>query len=345
MLAPLFCICINMNKPIVGLILSLVLTCACSGGDEKQVSQSESGKTISTADSLTQLIEQNPSSREARINRAKYFENVGNKAGAISDRVRALELDSSRSDDFSALGQLEFDGGDFDASRKHFQSALRINPADTTALLGMARIELALGNHEQSLKLLNEALKIDDQLARAYFIKGFLYLDLRDTTLAKSSFSTATEVNPSYYDAFMMLGVIAQRQQSDLAPLYYSSALDIDPQSVEARINRGLYFQDNNNADEALADYQAALAIDSTNAVAAYNTGYVYLVLKEDPEQSIVWFSRAVKFVPGYFEAWYNLGYAYELIGEKQQAAEMYRKSLSYNENYVLAQEGLQRLR
>ena len=113
-----------------------------------------------------------------------------------------------------------------------------------------------------ALKYANEALRKDDRLAKAYFIKGFVYKETKDTANAISSFQTVVELDPDNYDAYILLGNIFSKRGNPIALQYFGDALRIRPSSTEAFYNRGLFLQDAGKLDAAVADYTTLLKLD-----------------------------------------------------------------------------------
>jgi tetratricopeptide (TPR) repeat protein len=83
---------------------------------------------------------------------------------------------------------------------------------------------------------------------------------------------------------------------------------------------------------------------DSTFRNAPYNTGYIYLVYRNDFPKAADYFSKAIEVDPAYFEAWFNRGYANELMGKYDQAVSDYKKALQIQVNYPKAIDGLNRI-
>ena len=79
----------------------------------------------------------------------------------------------------------------------------------------------------------NSALKLKKELeeigAEAYLIKGMIYNLLDNTDLAQSSYQTAIEVNPDYYDAYILLGILHEKLGNNIAINYYNSAAEVNP--------------------------------------------------------------------------------------------------------------------
>jgi len=64
------------------------------------------------------------------------------------------------------------------------------------------------GYMDTCLILVNEALKIDNQLDEAYYLKGLYYFAKGKMEDALDAFDKALEFNPSYYNAYERKGYI-----------------------------------------------------------------------------------------------------------------------------------------
>ena len=89
------------------------------------------------------------------------------------------------------------------------------------------------------MKLVNQVLKIDKRIAEAYLIKGMIYHYLKNTKLASSSYQTAIEVDPNYFDAYIHMGMLSENLDNYNAVNYYNSAIEIEPNNIEGHRNKG----------------------------------------------------------------------------------------------------------
>jgi tetratricopeptide (TPR) repeat protein len=190
---------------------------------------------------------------------------------------------------------------------------------------------------------INKALRIDDQLKKGYFLKGLIYKERGDTTLAISSLQTVIELDPNDKESFLLLGLIHAAQKDPIALDYYNSAIDADPNNVEARYNKGLFYQESGDAESALEQYEEILNIDNNYAVAHYNMGYVYMSLLSETDLAIEQFTLAIEKNPNYYQAYYNRGYCKETAGDYEAAQKDYKNCLNISANHPLAIAGLNR--
>ena len=76
------------------------------------------------------------------------------------------------------------------------------------AHLKLAEMYLYLKRYKDAIVQTNEVLKVDGNNAKAYFIKGYVYADAKDTAKAIVSYETCIEKEPGYYEALFELGKI-----------------------------------------------------------------------------------------------------------------------------------------
>jgi len=190
----------------------------------------------------------------------------------------------------------------------HFEQAIREDSNYARAYVGIAdaNILLALyGNHSKTLakenaqKALEQALKINPNLAAAYATSGLL-LSWKDSEKAEQHFKKAISLNANYAMTFMWYGSLLQERGDDVQALkLFERALELNPKSpvVAYNVASGYYMQGNEKKamelfsqiiandpyypsaynlvgdilsnrgrlDEALNMYQRAVDIDSIN--------------------------------------------------------------------------------
>ena len=86
-----------------------------------------------------------------------------------------------------------------------------------------------------------------------------------------------------------------------------------------------------NYVDEAVIAYQKAIALDTKYEIAFNNLGVVYLDGLGRSEEALAMFSQAIKNNPNYALAYYNKGRAFEVFGNKADAAKFYQLAIDIN--------------
>lgn len=327
------------------LLLSLLLAgCQASHRTGPEGALAQGDPFLVAMDSVNALIVASPNKASLYARRAKLLLGVDSLGPAQLDLERAIRLDSTNVEYRLMLGDLYYRTIQIPRSFAQFKKAAEIDPSNTSAILKQAEIQLVLRNYDRSMTLVNEALRKDQHAAHGYFLKGWIYMETGDTTLALSSFRTAVEQDAEDYQAYILLGKISAAKHDPLAEQYYATAISLRPRSVEAWYNKGMYYQENGHDSLALDCYRHIMEIDPRNALAWYNTGYIHLEHLNDPETAQQDFAEAVRLEPGYANAWYNRGLAFERMDQLDSAATQYLNVLDLDPAHDQAAQGLSRL-
>lgn len=329
-----------------GLLIALA-ACDTSTKQEVPTAQEAASTEVPTSsdarlDSLNDAIVADPSNIDLFIQRAAVKNESGLRNEAFNDLNRALQIDSTVAKVYFNRGNMHFEDQAFDKAIEDYRACVQYDSDNTGCLLKLGQMETYLQNYTKAIKHINDALRNDEQLPMAYYLKGRIYKETGDTVLAASSYQTAIEVDPEFYDAYIEVGLLYASAKSDLALEYYRTATELRPQSVEAWYNMGLYLQQtgtktNARFYEAFDAYDKIIEIDPSNATAPYNKGYIYLEYLQEYDSAATYFTKATELYPGYFQAYYNKGLALESLGKKQEALREYNRALSLQPDYTPA--------
>ena len=323
------------------LLLPILNACTERGQDPDSNTASS---TILTLEQIDQEIIAQPRNAALFAKRARFHEAQDSMAAALKDWQRAVAIDSTQAAWRIGLGDLYFRKVDIQRAEEQFMKAIRFAPDSTEARLKMAEIRLLDKDYPEAMRWANDALRLDKESSRAYFIKGWIHRQAGDTALAISSYHTAVERDPGYYDAYIALGLIHSAKGDPLALEFYNTALELRPKSVEAWYARGMYCQENGLDSMAIASYAKIKEIDPNNATAWYNTGYIMLQHQQRYLDARVEFEKAITLLPNYANAYYNLGLTYEFEDQLNSAKAAYKQALALQPDMDLAAEGLGRL-
>lgn len=199
-------------------------------------------------------------------------------------------------------GAEKYNDNDFEGAYNAFMTALVVSPGDTTALLYG-------GVSAQQAEMMDEALAAFQQLAD----DGNANLDTYKTMIYL--YRTDKE------DMDKVLEVVDQA----LAQFPENNEL------IQEKITSLIIME---RSDEAQSELEAAISNDPTNALYYYFLGYLY-DQKEDSDNSIEQYQKALELDPEYYEANYNLAVVYynkarEIISELNNLSlDEYRKKES----------------
>jgi tetratricopeptide (TPR) repeat protein len=336
-----------MHRTIPYLLPFLLVTIlAACGGKNGSRTGTEAGGTLAQAvHEVDQRIIADPRNAALFAERALLNEQRDSLHLALNDWNRAITLDSANASHHLGLGDLYFRKVRLMDAERHLRRAATLDNNSPDARLKLAELKLLQREHTEAMGWANDALRIDKQHARGYYLKGWIHMEAGDTALAVSSYRTAIEQDPSMVDAFLQLGVLHAEKRDPLAMQYYNSALEIQPANTKALYALGMFAQENGMDSLALKCYARIKEIDPENVLAYYNTGYILLEHLREPEAARTEFSQVIDMAPQFTEAHYNRGVAYELQGRLDSAYLDYRRTLEVRPDYTAAAEAIGRLR
>jgi tetratricopeptide (TPR) repeat protein len=325
-----------------------LLVPACSTKDRQAKSGSNSGQAIMDSTNigvLDSLIRQDPKNPDLFAKRAKIQASKKNYQRALNDITIALKMDSLKPEYYVNQAEYFIFSGEPNSAKKGLTACLKRFPNNTDVMLKLAEIHLYMKEYSQAKIVLNDILPINDELGQIYFLQGVIALENNDSTGAARYFQTTIEKEPAYYAAYIQAGKIYAAKHNDLAIQYLKSAIDLQPDSYEARYELATYYQDHGYLNEAEQEYDYIISkIDSMQPYPYYNRGYIEMVYKHNYPEAINWFSRAIEKKADYAEAWYNRGFSHELDGKLSRAKEDYKKATELQPNFPLAIKGMNRI-
>jgi len=335
-----FLVCLILIMPV------LLITGCRSNIDETGTgaTESEADGLIAQLDRLNQKISANPRNAELYHERALFYLNNNEYSEAFRDITQAIEIDASIVHYYLTLSDIYLAMGRLQGSMEALDKALMIDDENVTALIKLAELSIVFLDYQKALECIDQALRIDELEPQAFFLRGVVFLENGDTIRAIRNFQQAVEVDQDFFDAHVQLGLLYAERQNTLAVDYFNNALNIEPNNTDVLYNLAMFYQTADDFDKAIVHYNMIIEADPGFFVAFYNLGFIHLVFLEDYPSAIDYFSEAIKLRHDYAEAYYNRGLAYELLLDVERSQLDYRKSLEYRPNYEKAIEGLNRI-
>lgn len=154
---------------------------------------------------------------------------------------------------------------------------------------------------------------------------------------AEKGFRKAAELNPTYAEAHINLGITLQEQgKTEAAIAAYRKALLINAAFPEAHNNLGNALKDQGKLPEARDAYQQALRLNPAYAEAHNNLGVAHQ-MQGAIEAAIASYRRALEINPRYAEAHNNLGVTLQDHGEPDAAIAAFDRAIAINPSYAEA--------
>jgi tetratricopeptide (TPR) repeat protein len=135
---------------------------------------------------------------------------------------------------------------------------------------------------------------------------------------------------------------LAKAGKTDEALAEFDRALALDPYNVPALLGRGLVYQADKRHEQAIADFTAAngLTPQRVEPLLARATSYLAVDKAKEAASDV---DEAVQADPNSAQAWSVRGAAYERLGDKAKAFASYSRALALRPRDEAARSGLAR--
>lgn len=173
--------------------------------------------------------------------------------------------------------QKNFYNHNFNASIKLCDEAIKLNPNSSRAYSGRGGAYGILNNFQQSIKDCTKAVELDPTNAMAYNNRGASYGNLQNYNAAIPDFTKAIELDPNFAMAYNNRGSTLRyigNVQQGLQDL--NKAIELDPKIDIAYVNRAFCYVAMNDAQRAIADLDKAIELNPKFAAAYYVRGNCY---------------------------------------------------------------------
>lgn len=230
---------------------------------------------------FTQALRISPDAYVARVNLGNVQRYRGDEKGAIASYQTALAvirekgrtgpgLNRAESKTLSNLASAQREQNDFAAAQSTYKEALRLNPQNVYALLGLGVVAGQQGNTVAAEQYYRQAILTAPDFAPAQLNLGALLVGLNRLEEGVTAYRAALDLNPFFPQAHYNLGVALMKlNRPEEAAAAYREAIRLQPRFTAARLNLGiLLFNNEHLADEAAAQFEAILAYDPGNTQA-----------------------------------------------------------------------------
>ncbi len=323
------------------LIIAIAHIAACKVDPkptQKPDSTEQSGNTA--IDNITKKINQNPNDVSLYVSRAQAYRRIGGYDEAILDINHALKMDSTQYEYYLFLGDVLLDYNRSKDAIRVVNSAVYRFPDNTKCLLKQAEIYHILKQYQQSTAALNALLLRDPENAKAFFLFGQNFKELKDTARAIKSFQKAVDLDPDILDGWINLGNLWSKKGPNISEKYFKTAIAIDSSNVYALNSYALFLGNHDRFQESIDMYKKIALLDPQFSDAFFNAGIMYLTI-DSIKKAHLQFDLAVKTNPTFAKAYYYRGYTFGQLGNLGAAKNDYEQALKLDPKLTKATDAL----
>ncbi len=214
---------------------------------------------------------------------------------------RALTLDSTAGDVYTALGNLYRHSGQYRKAEQNFERAIALNASAVNAYDGLAR------TYEQQNRL----------------------------DAAERVFQRAIEIQPRFWRGHLSMGnFLFSAGRSEEAIEYFHRVTDLTPDNSTGYLDLGSAYYMIGDFEKATIAWQRSVELLPTHyAYSNIGSSYFFLGRFED---AIEMYHRAIEIAPDDFETWGGLGDACRFAeGQTERARQAYKKAIELAEDVL----------
>lgn len=334
-----------MNMVRILIIVSVVVLFSSCGNDHEKVREkknktevndvSESEQTIAFKEINAQL-KRDINNPTLYLKRSKLYLKYGDYSLAVGDLDRAIKIDSTAPEYYLLKAELLKSQDKLKESKKVLDKVMYIDNDNLQARLELGYLALIARQYKQALDYADAVLRKDVYNAEAYFLKGMIFEDKRDTAKAVSSYITAIEQENDYYEAYMQVGLLSFNGDPVLGKEFIKNALRIDSNSMEALYAYGMICQESGEYNEAIETYYKILEIEEFREP-HFNLGFIHQEYLKVYDVAIEHYTNAIRVEPKYIDAYFNRALCYEQLDEPRKAVEDLKVVLKLNPQHTQA--------
>jgi len=270
------------------------------------------------------------------------FETLKKEVEQLLASIQADKEAKARAIQLYNKGNSSLRSRQYDSAIRDFREAAKLNPLEPKIQFSLGRAYQAKKDYTSALGAYDMAVQLDPSYVKALNAKGLLLSRMKQLDKAVAAFQQAVAVTDAppkdISKGFTGLGLAYYRQQKfDQAISAYTQAVTVNPQNDEAYFNMAKVEAEKKNYQAAVDALQKAVDIDRKNH--KYLTALAEKYNRLGQYSNAATNAQAATGVNGrYAAAWFELGWAFENMGKKDEAIAAYEKAMN-DRNYRASAE------
>jgi tetratricopeptide (TPR) repeat protein len=212
-----------------------------------------------------------------------------------------------------------------------FRKILSRDPQHFEAQHNLGFSYLMMGRNADAVRELKRAIDLNGRNAETWANIAVAYENLGQAQKALDALYQAVRLDPSNVDARMNLATMYfNADQMGSAIKQYKQVISLDGTNVEAYTYLAKCLLEQGKVSQAKKYLQQSLGADANNAEAHWELGNIYWKRENAPERALKEYRIAVNLEPNSHIYYQNLALLLEEQGKKEEAIDVWEKSLIY---------------
>jgi predicted O-linked N-acetylglucosamine transferase (SPINDLY family) len=283
------------------------------------------------------VVAARPNYPEGHNNLGALLQQQGRLDEAVAEHRRALVLRPDYAAAHLHLGNAFKRQGKLEEALGSYESALKLKPDLAEACNNLGVVLQNQGKFAEATAAYERVMKQRPGDVEAAYNRAVALQQQGRREEAESAYRDILRQNPNRL-VYVNLGALLHEQDRlDEALAAFDAALALNPSYAEAQFNRGIILQQQGRLDAAIEAYQQALRLRPDYIEAATNAGIALQELGRLDEAAGAFEHAAAKLRPGAAEPHNNLGIVLLARGEPAQAVAAFQRALALKPDYAAA--------
>lgn len=229
------------------------------------------GQTKQAIEDFNQSIQLSPENGAVYNNRGNALMDLGHPEEALKDFDRAIALTPNYGVAHNNRGNAHVALGQFDRAFQDFRKAVELMPRSAIPFNGRGKAHAMLKRYHAAVRDLGRGISINPKYVAAYQHRAEAYLALGMYREAIDDATQAITLEPEKpQPEMLLLRGKAQAGEKKLNPALedLNKALELNPDLVDAYVERGIVFMQARRFDDAIGDLNRAIELAPQNAKA-----------------------------------------------------------------------------
>jgi len=245
---------------------------------------------------------------------------------ALKAYDQALSIDPTNYDALAYKIDLLEELERWDAAEAVYRAALKAYPKDALLLATYGGHWRKREAPEKALRALDQALRLDPEMWRAWWSRGRVLRDLGKHKQAMESLDRALVLAPAEAEILVDRAILRWDVGDERALADFDAALKINPKSIYGLNARGSYLMTTKDYDRALTDFDAVVGLDPHMRFAYTARADIYR-LQEHYDRALREINRALQYDRN-ADGLRRKGEIYRDMGDHLQSIEAYDEAI-----------------
>ncbi|MBF0527142.1 MAG: tetratricopeptide repeat protein [Deltaproteobacteria bacterium] len=232
---------------------------------------------------LSKTIDPNRENMYVALEAASQFRKDGLREEAIAEYEKAVNCQDNVPARL-ALGKLYMEDEEFKKSMDSYIAAIKIDHQCSDAFNGMGQVFKEMKDYPNAMKILNESLRIAEQIKKdpdlignANFNIGDVQLEMNEIKAALESFERASQAAPGNQDLQVAIGdALMDKALDEEAVMFFKKAITLDPYKLHVYNRVGIALRKMKRYKEAIQEYKKGIELVPNEENLYYNVSRAY---------------------------------------------------------------------